>query len=175
MVAHGSALDVSFLVIRLVLGITMALHGYKKFFGAGGIGAVAEWFGSIGIRPSRPNAIAAATTELGAGVALALGFVTPLAGAAFVSLMLVAVWTALRDKGFWVTGGGWEYNLVLVATAVGIAGIGAGRYSVDYAFRDLSFAHLLSGWPGLVIAVAVGVGGGIGQLLACYRPPPPKA
>jgi putative oxidoreductase len=170
-ISHGSALDVSILLIRLVLGVTMALHGGKKVFGAGGVGAVAAWFGSIGIRPPRPNAIAAAATELGAGVALAVGVLTPLAAAAFVSLMLVAVWTALRTKGFWVTGGGWEYNLVLAVSAAGIGGIGAGRFSVDHAFRDVGFAHLLSGWAGLAIAVGVGIGAGVAQLAACYRPP----
>lgn len=171
MTAHGSSLDVGILLLRLVLGITMALHGYKKFFGAGGIGGVAGWFESIGMRPGRLNAVAAATTELGAGLALALGLLIPLAAAAFVALMLVAVWSALRGKGFWVTGGGWEYNLVLAVSAASLGAIGAGSISLDRALlRHAGIAPLLHGWDGLLIAVVVGLAGGVAQLLACYRP-----
>lgn len=36
--AYGlDAYDLGLLILRLVLGLTMAAHGYNKFFGAGGL------------------------------------------------------------------------------------------------------------------------------------------
>lgn len=125
MIADSTALDVGILFLRLVVGITMAAHGFQKFFGKGGIGQVAAWFDSIGMKPGRFNAIMAASTETAAGIALALGLFTPLAGAAYVALMVVAFWTVHRH-GFFATKDGWEYNLVLGATAVTVATLGAG-------------------------------------------------
>jgi putative oxidoreductase len=34
-------------------------------------------------------------------------------------------------NGIWATANGYEYNLVLVAIAIGIALTGAGEYSID--------------------------------------------
>ena len=88
-----TAFSVGLLILRVVLGLTMAAHGYNKFFGSGGIAGTAGWFDSIGMRPGALHARLAATTEIAAGLLLAVGLFTPLAAAAFVALMLVAAWT----------------------------------------------------------------------------------
>jgi len=175
MIADSSALDMGILFLRLVVGITMAAHGFQKFFGKGGIGQVAAWFDSIGMKPGRFNAIMAASTETAAGIALALGLFTPLAAAAYVALMVVAVWTVHRH-GFFATKGGWEYNLVLGAAAVTVATLGAGHLSADHVlFTGTGIAGLLCGWAGLLIAVLLGVAGAVGQLAIFFRPPAPTA
>ena len=46
-----TAYDVGLLILRLVLGLTMASHGYNKFFGGGRISGTAGWFESIGMKP----------------------------------------------------------------------------------------------------------------------------
>ncbi|MDH6244664.1 DoxX family protein [Mycobacterium sp. OTB74] len=170
--AAHSAFDFSILLLRVVLGLTMAAHGYNKFFGGGRIPGTAGWFDSIGMKPGKLNAVLAASTELLAGLGLALGLLTPIPAAGFVALMLVAAWTVHRANGFFIVKSGWEYNLVLAVAAVAIAGTGAGRYSLDYAlFHCSSFSHYLYGWCGLGIAVVLGLAGGIGQLLIFFRPP----
>jgi putative oxidoreductase len=175
MTTDASALGVGLLILRLLLGLTMAAHGLNKFFGTGGLRRVAGWFDSIGMKPGMPNAVAAASTELGAGVALALGLATPLAAAAFVSLMAVAYWTVLRGKGFFATAGGWEYNLVLAGAAVAIATTGPGELSLDHLFFDGSrHADVLNGWTALAIAVGVGLAGAAIQVVAFFRPPASK-
>lgn len=167
-----TALDFGLLVLRLVLGLTMAAHGYNKFFGGGGIKGTAGWFESIGMKPGTFHARMAASTEMAAGLALAAGLLTPIPAAGFVALMLVAAWTVHRPNGFFIVKEGWEYNLVLAVSAVALAATGAGRYSLDYAlFRDSGIDHLLHGWCGLAIAVGLGLAGGIGQLAIFYRPP----
>ena len=164
------AYDVAMLMLRLVLGLTMAAHGYNKFFGPGGIAGTAGWFDSIGMRPGAFHARVAAGTEVAAGLGLAVGLVTPVAAAGFVALMLVAAWTVHRKNGFFITKEGWEYNLVLAAAAVSVS-VAPGRLSLDHLlFAGTGFAHLLRGWSGLLIALGLGLAGGIGQLMLFYRP-----
>lgn len=167
-----TAYDVGLLILRLVLGLTMAAHGYNKFFGGGRIKGTAGWFESIGMKPGTFHARVAASTELSAGLGLAAGLLTPITAAGFVALMLVAAWTVHRHNGFFIVKEGWEYNLVLATAAVAVAALGAGRLSLDYAlFRGTGIYHLLHGWPGFLIAVVLGLAGGIGQLAIFYRPP----
>ena len=71
--ANPSALDFGLLLLRVVLGLTMAAHGYNKFFGGGRIPGTAGWFDSIGMKPGVFHARMAATTEIAAGLGLALG------------------------------------------------------------------------------------------------------
>ncbi|MGV0849668.1 DoxX family protein [Mycolicibacterium phlei] len=167
-----SAYDVGVLILRVVLGLTMAAHGYNKFFGKGGLAGTAGWFDSMGMKPGRFHAAVAATTEMAAGIGLAVGLLTPVPAAGFVALMLVAAWTVHRANGFFIVKEGWEYNLVLGAAAVGIATIGAGKLSLDYAlFGSTGFFDYLHGWWGLIISLGLGLLGGIGQLVIFYRPP----
>ena len=169
---YDSALDFGLLLLRVVLGLTMAAHGYNKFFGGGRIPGTAGWFDSIGMKPGMFHARVAATTEIAAGLGLALGLLTPVPAAGFVALMLVAAWTVHRANGFFIVKEGWEYNLVLAAAAVAVAATGAGKYSLDYLlFSGTSFHGWLYGWCGLTIAVVLGLLGGIGQLAVFYRPP----
>jgi putative oxidoreductase len=111
----------------------------------------------------------AATAETAAGFGLAAGLLTPIPAAGFVALMFVAAWTVHRPNGFFIVKEGWEYNLVLAVSAVAVATIGAGDFSLDHLlFPDAAWLH---GWAGLAISVGLGLAGGIGQLLIFYRPP----
>ncbi|WP_179471790.1 DoxX family protein [Mycolicibacterium vinylchloridicum] len=167
-----AAYDVGLLILRVVLGLTMAAHGYNKFFGGGRIKGTAGWFESIGMKPGTFHARVAASTEMAAGIGLAVGLLTPVPAAGFVALMLVAAWTVHRHNGFFIVKEGWEYNLVLAAAAVALAATGAGKYSLDYAlFSDTGIYPWLHGWCGLLVALVLGLGGGIGQLAIFYRPP----
>jgi putative oxidoreductase len=168
--------DFGILLLRVVLGLTMAAHGYNKFFGPGGLAGTAGWFDSMGMKPGKFHARVAASTEMAAGLGLAAGLLTPIPAAGFVSLMFVAAWTVHRKNGFFIVKEGWEYNLILAVAAVAIAATGAGKLSLDYALFDGSGVyHYLHGWCGLVIAVVLGLAGGIGQLAIFYRPPATQA
>ncbi len=159
--------DVALLILRLVLGLTLAAHGFNKFFGGGRIPGTARWFESIGMKPGKFHATVAATTEMAAGLGLAAGLLTPIPAAGFVSLMLVAAWTVHRANGFFIVKEGWEYNLVLAVSAVAVATLGPGRISLDW----LIFGHnWCDGWAGLAISAGLGLAGAIGQLLIFYRP-----
>lgn len=172
MTSYDTFHDVGVLILRLVLGVTLAAHGYNKFFGGGRIPGTARWFESIGMKPGKFHATVAATTEMAAGLGLAAGFLTPIPAAGFVSLMLVAAWTVHRANGFFIVKEGWEYNLVLAVSAVSVATLGAGKFSLDYVVFGKNW---MDGWHGLAISLMLGLAGAIGQLLIFYRPPVKQA
>jgi putative oxidoreductase len=154
------------LVFRVLFGFVFALHGWGKV--KGGIDGTAGWFDSMGMRPGRLHAWAAALTEMGTGLLLALGLLTSFAAAGMVGVMVVAGWTVHRHNGFMIVKDGWEYTFVVAATATFLAWLGPGDYSID-AVLDL--ADSFNGWTGLGIALVLGVGAGVAQLVAFYRPP----
>jgi putative oxidoreductase len=145
------------LVLRVVLGMTMAGHGAQKtfgWFGGGGRHGTAQFFRGLGFRSPHAMALLAAAAELG-GPALVLGFLTPFAALATVVVMLNAIATVHWRNGFWAGKGGYEFNLLILAAATALAGTGPGSWSID---RALGWADNLSGawW-----AVGVLVGGGL--------------
>ena len=163
-------IDAALLLMRLVLGLTLAAHGINKV--RGGLQGTGRWFTGIGFRWGYPNAIVAATFEIGGGLFFALGLLTPLAAASIVGLMVVAMISAHWKVGFFVfrPDQGIEYVLILAAVAIGVSGIGPGRWSLDKAFGVIDSGYQ-STWWGLVIAAGLGVLGGLGQLAACWKPP----
>ena len=168
---HG--IDAGLLLIRVVLGVTVFLHGYNKFFGGGRIPGTARWFASMGMRPNGTiHAVMAATTEVVAGLGFAAGLLTPFDAAGITALMIVAFWTVHRKDGFFIVKGGYEYNLILAVVAIGVSAIGPGTYSLDNALK-LTFA---TSTPKVAVAISVGLGviSGVGLLAACYRPPKPE-
>jgi putative oxidoreductase len=104
---------------------------------------------------------------------LAAGLLTPIPAAGFVALMLVAAWTVHRHNGFFIVKEGWEYNLILATTAVVVATLGPGRYSLDYQIFGPQLFH--PGWHGLFGSLLLGLGGALGQLALFYRPPVAQA
>ncbi|HEY1971597.1 MAG TPA: DoxX family protein [Pseudonocardia sp.] len=167
----GAGIDAGLLLLRVVTGLTLAAHGYQKFFSGGRIAGTAAWFDSMGMRPGRLHALAAATTEIGAGLLLALGLLTSLTGAAFVALMLVAAYTVHRANGFFSVRSGWEYNLILAVIGATLGITGAGTYSLDHL---LGIDWVFSGAWGALISIVGGLVAGIGQLMVFYRPPAPS-
>ncbi len=163
-------MNLAMLILRVGIGLTFAAHGYGKLFRGGRISGTASWFDSIGMKPGKVHAWMAALTEIGAGLLLAIGLLTPLAGAAMVGVMVVAGWTVHRHNGFMIVSEGWEYTFVLGLIAVVIAMLGPMAWSLDAA---ISIDDLLDGYVGLAIAAAGGVFAGILQLALFYRPPVP--
>jgi putative oxidoreductase len=122
------------LLVRAVLGSLFVGHGTQKLFGwFGGHGpeATGQAFESMGMRPGRRNAIAAGVAETAGGALLVAGFSTPLAGAALSGAMITAIRQVHGGKGPWVTDGGYEYNLVMLATVFALTEAGPGPISLD--------------------------------------------
>ncbi|MDE0656356.1 MAG: DoxX family protein [Acidimicrobiaceae bacterium] len=162
--------DTALMLMRAALGMMIFVHGYNKAFRGGKLAGTGRWFESMGMRPGKVHATLAAGTEMGVGVLLVLGLLTQLAAAGLIALMVVAFWTVHRDKGFMITGEGWEYVALIAVMSLVTAISGPGRLSLDY---ELEIAHRLDGKTGLGIALLLGVGAGAAQLLLFFRPPKP--
>jgi putative oxidoreductase len=155
-------MEIGLLLLRSVIGFTLAAHGAQKLFGSfGGYGleGTGGFMESIGFRPGRRHALTAGLVEFAGGLLLALGLMTPAAAAAVVAVMLVAAVSVHLKGGFFATGGGYEYNLVLAAGALAVAFTGPGTLSLDALF-----GLPLSGPVWGAGALLVGVIGGAVQL-----------
>jgi putative oxidoreductase len=161
------------LLLRVTIGALFVGHGTQKlfgWFGGHGLDATANMFDSIGMRPGNRNAIAAGVAEAGGGAALAAGFATPLAAATLTSVMLTAINRVHLKNGPWITNGGYEYNLVLIAAVLALAEVGPGELSLDHA---LGQERTGPGWT--VLALALGVAGAVGAHIAAESTPAPPA
>lgn len=125
------------LLLRVVVGGTMAAHGAQKLLGwfdGPGLVGVRKMLGSFGFRWPGLMALGLALTEC-AGLLFAVGFLTPLAALGIAVVMLNAVALVHFKNGFWAGKGGYEFNLVLLTVAVAVSATGPGRFSIDRAFR----------------------------------------
>ena len=156
-------MDIGLLLLRLAVGLTLAAHGAQKlfgWFGGPGLDVIGQFLEALGFYPGRRHALMAGLVETGGGVLLALGFLTPIAAALVVSVMLVAAVSVHVKKGFFIASGGYEYNLVLGLAGLTVAFTGPGALSLDAL---LWFS--LSGEFWGAVALAVGLVGGAIQLL----------
>ena len=151
------SVDLALLIIRLVVGLTVAAHGAQKMFGAfGGPGlkGLTGWLGSMRLRPAGLWAFLAAISELGGGLLMALGLLGPVGALGVIAAMSVATIAAQWGK-FFAMQGGMEYTLLLVVVSLAIVISGPGAYSLD-ALLKLSYPEPLTSLGGLVLVI-VGV------------------
>jgi putative oxidoreductase len=161
------------LILRALVGGLFLGHGTQKlfgWFGGHGIHATGQAFESLGLRPGHRHAVAAGISEAAGGAGLALGAATPLAAASLTATMLTAIDRVHFKNGPWVTNGGYEYNLVLIAAALTLVETGPGPLSVD---RALGVERSGPGWA--VAALAAGIAGYAGARLVNASEPEPAA
>ncbi|HVM10105.1 MAG TPA: DoxX family protein [Acidimicrobiales bacterium] len=128
-----TAVAIAALLLRMTLGVTMLAHGWNHVWGGGKIAGTARWFGSIGFRAPKAQAWLASITELGAGVALVVGLLTPLAAAAVAGTMTVALVANHIRNGFFIfrPGEGYEYVAMILVASLALAALGGGEWSLD--------------------------------------------
>ena len=155
------------LLARITIGLLFVGHGTQKLFGwFGGSGpeGTGQFFEQVGLRPGRWHAVASGAAEAGGGALFALGAATPAAAAAISGSMITAIKTVHWEKGVWSSGGGYEYNLVLLAAVLGLTENGPGDWSVDAAFGRNRWG---AGWA--LAALGAGAAGSAAVLAATKR------
>jgi putative oxidoreductase len=161
-------MDAGLLILRLAVGLLIAGHGVQKVsfrLGGNGLAGGTEEFRRDGFRGGRLTALAAGASQIGSGLFLAVGLLTPLAAMAAMGVMTVAG-TVKWAKGLWVQNDGYEYPLVLVVVSAALALTGPGGWSVDHALA-------VAPWPVWVSVAAIVMGPASGLLtrVVLHRPP----
>jgi putative oxidoreductase len=156
-------MDLALLVLRVVIGLLFVGHGSQKLFGmfgGGGLRATADQFDAISLRPGHMHARAAGGAEVLGGSLLALGLVTPVGSALVTAVMVAAIVSVHLPNGLWNHKGGYEYNLVMIAAAFALAGVGPGDWSLDNA---LGIDWSSTVWA--LAALGAGLIGGLGAVI----------
>jgi putative oxidoreductase len=167
-------MDSGILVLRLVLGLLMAAHGSQKlfgWFGGHGLAGTGGFFDSLGFRPGRLYAAAAALSEVGSGLLVTLGLFGPVGPALMLSVMIVAAVSVHAPNGLFAISNGIELPLVYGVGSVALALTGPGRYSLDVL---LGFTPFWTSTLNLA-ALAAGILGGVVNLALRRRPEPAPA
>lgn len=144
-------MDLGLLLLRLVVGLTMAAHGTQKLFG---------WFGGYGFEGTMkfftetaqipaPIALLVILGESVGALLLVIGLATRLSALGIALIMIGAVLTTHLEHGFFMNwfgnqaGEGFEFHLLALALAVPLVVWGGGRYAAD----NLLHARLAASAP----------------------------
>lgn len=138
--------DVGYLVLRVVTGLAFFYHGYAKVFTMG-ISNVGMFFAKVNIPAPEIMAFLVAYGELLGGLALMFGFLTHWVSKINILIILGAIgfvhWGA---QGGWFNGygadGGYEYQLLLLASSIFFLVSGGGKYSLDAKYaKNCNSSH----------------------------------
>ncbi|MEU0184321.1 DoxX family protein [Streptomyces sp. NPDC006207] len=146
-------MDTGLLILRVVMGLLIAGHGVQKVsfrLGGHGLAGGTEEFRRDGFRGGSLTALAAGTGQIGSGLFLVLGALTPVAAMVAIGVMTVAITVKWRH-GLWVQNDGYEYPLALVVVTGALSLTGPGRWSADHAAG-------LNSWPVWLSAAAIALG-----------------
>jgi putative oxidoreductase len=138
---HGASQDkdnLVALILRIGLAVIFLYHGLEKII-TGSAGST--WIHQM--NEKGPYMVPESLTFSGiqllvawgeflGGLALAVGLLTRLASLGLIIIQLGAIYLVTAPRGFsFERGGGYEYNLALVAMCLALMVLGAGMWSVD--------------------------------------------
>ncbi len=118
-------------ILRVVVGFILAVHGWQKL---SDMGAWEGMVAQLGVPAPQLFAVLSMVAELGGGIALMLGLLTPLAALAILVNMLVAIFVVHAEGGLLANNNGFEYPLTIASVALFFLARGAGPISLDHAF-----------------------------------------
>ncbi|MEU7726737.1 DoxX family membrane protein [Streptomyces sp. NPDC040724] len=150
--------DIGLLVLRLVVGLSMVGHGTMKlfgWFGGPGLDATGKGFTMAGYPAGDAMAVIAALSETLGGLGLALGLLTPLAGAALIGIFINVL--DVRGLSDYFPPKGVELEVLLFAGALTLTLTGPGRFSVDHYLPVLRESRPRYAWFGVLLGVVAGL------------------
>ena len=122
--------DITYWGIRASIGVIFIVHSIKKFDPSW-----QEWLINIGIPPEMQLPIALA--ELIGGILLVVGVLTRITGTVFSVILLGAIFHIRWENGFFVSKGGWEWDLVMLAAVLAFIVAGPGRISIVHIVKKI--------------------------------------
>ncbi|WP_027020427.1 DoxX family protein [Corynebacterium sputi] len=125
--------DGALLFLRLVIGAVFVAHGWDKIF-LTGVPETAAQFAEMGIPQAQMTVWLVAIVEIIAGALLILGLLGPFVAGVLIVEMFAALWFVHINNGLFVSDGGFEYALVMIAALSIVVTFGSGRASLDRVF-----------------------------------------
>jgi len=160
-IGRRGTIDLGLFVLRLAVGILLAMRGLQKLaglFGGPGIDGFTQTLADSGFDQARALAITGGAVELVAGVMLVVGLATPVAAAGLLGIVGLGI--AVRLTGadpipvLSDTARGLELSILYAAALVTLLFAGPGRWSAD---RKWGWSHRprFSGIVWLVIVLVL--------------------
>ena len=118
-------MDWAMLAVRVIVGVIFMAHGAQKLFGAfggAGLATTVEKMGPIGYLVS--------VGEFFGGLGLIVGFLTRFSAASIIVIMIGAIQMVHGKNGFFLSNGGFEYNLALIGLLLPIFMAGPGKLAI---------------------------------------------
>lgn len=118
-------------LLRIATGVIMATHGWQKFQD------VPAWINTLqgmGVPAPQFSAYLSIAGELGGGLGLILGLLTPIAAFGVFCTMAVAVFKVHFKNGLLASANGFEYPMTLMLIGLYFIMRGAGPISLDALF-----------------------------------------
>ena len=122
--------EITFWGIRASIGAIFIVHSIKKFDPSW-----QEWLVGIGVPPELQIPIALA--EFVGGIMLILGVLTRITGVIFSIILLGAIFHIRWENGFFVSQGGWEWDLIMLAAVLSIIAVGPGKISISRLVKKI--------------------------------------
>jgi len=114
-------------ILRVILGVHFVVHGWPKIKN---LRETQEDFSAMGLKPGIIWGTVAAVLEFFGGLAIVLGILTQAVALFIAAEMLVSTfWKIRKGQGFV---GGYELDLILFASVLALAALGAGAYALDF-------------------------------------------
>ncbi|MGF1681822.1 DoxX family protein [Photobacterium minamisatsumaniensis] len=130
----SSAPSWSPLMLRIPAGIIFMAHGAQKlfgWFGGHGLEGTGKWMASIGLEPGFLMALMAGGAEFFGGLFILVGLLTRPTALVLAVTMVIAIVTVHLDNGLFMSNGGYEFGLALLAMSISLAVSGAGKLGLD--------------------------------------------
>jgi putative oxidoreductase len=160
-------MNTGLLVLRLFVGLALGAHGAQKLFGwwgGSGVAVLRQHMTHMRLRPASLWVAGAIGTEIGGGLLLAAGLLSPLGAVGVGAAMLMATVAVHWGKGFFAGGGGVELPLLYLIPAAALGITGPGSYSLDSLF-GITLPEPVVGIVAAVLAV-----GGVAVAMAGRSP-----
>jgi putative oxidoreductase len=165
-------MNTGLLILRLFVGLALGAHGAQKLFGwwgGPGVRGLGQHMKHMRLRPASLWVAGAIGTEVGGGVLLALGLLSPLGSVGVGAAMLMAIVAVHWGKGFFGQGGGAEVPLLYLVPAAVLGITGPGSYSLD-SFFGITLPEPVTGIVAAALAVAGVAVAMVGRTPAVERP-----